>query len=72
LRLIKSLEKMYKRAISLSENNELTPKEQEPWSRLAAYIAQTINNVTRAYDEVEIEKAIQELREYVRQHIEPG
>jgi len=69
---VKSLEKMYKRAQNLSENSEYALKEQEQWGRLAAYIAQTINNVTRTYDEVEIEKAITELREYVRRHIEPG
>jgi len=70
-RLVKSLEKMYKRALNLSESDDLTPKEQEPWGRLAAYLAQTINTVTRSYDEVEIETAIKELKDYVRQHIEP-
>lgn len=63
---------MYNRAANLSENSDFTPKEQEPWGRLAAYIAQTINTVTRSYDEVAIETAIKELKEYVRQHIEPG
>ena len=48
----------------------MTITQRERWSRLSAYIAQTINVIINAYDEVAIEKAISDLKEYVQKHVE--
>ena len=36
------------------------------WSRVAAFIAQTINAVLKTHDIFEVEKAIKELEKYVK------
>ena len=70
--IVRSLIKLYEEALafSLDENRDL--KEREKWGRLAAYAAQTINTIIKTYDELKIEKAIEDLKEYVRQHVATG
>ena len=67
--LVNGLSELYETAIQYSKKR-ISSKEREKWSRLAAYIAQTINTVLNAYDEVKIEKAIYDLKEYVRKNVE--
>ena len=68
--IVNNLSELYERAHKNSKNEGISLKDMEKWSRLSAYIAQTINVVLNAYDEVAIEKAIHDLKEYVRQHVE--
>jgi len=68
--LARGLGELYEKALAISKNEELTITQRERWSRLSAYIAQTINVIINAYDEVAIERAINDLKEYVRQHVE--
>jgi len=64
--LARGLGDLYEAALKISKNEELTVTQRERWSRLSAHIAQTINVILNAYDEVAIEKAINDLKEYVR------
>ena len=68
--LARGLGDLYEAALKISKNEELTITQRERWSRLSAYIAQTINVIINAYDEVAIEKAIHDLKEYVKKHVE--
>jgi len=68
--LARGLGELYDKALAFSKNEELTITQLERWSRLSAYIAQTINVIVNAYDEVAIERAINDLKEYVFQHVE--
>ena len=68
--LARGLGDLYEAALKISKNEELTITQRERWSRLSAYIAQTINVIINAYDEVAIEKAIRDLKEYVQRHVE--
>jgi len=68
--LARGLGDLYEAALKISKNEELTITQRERWSRLSAYIAQTINVIINAYDEVAIEKAIHDLKEYVQKHVE--
>jgi len=68
--LARGLGELYDVALQHSKDAELTVTQQEKWSRLSAYIAQTINVILNAYDEVAIEKSIYDLKEYVRHHVE--
>jgi hypothetical protein len=61
---------LYEEALKHCKNPELTVTQREKWSRLSSYIAQTINVILNAYDEVAIEKSIYDLKEYVRHHVE--
>ena len=55
--LARGLGDLYEAALKISKNEELTVTQRERWSRLSAYIAQTINVILNAYDEVAIEKS---------------
>jgi hypothetical protein len=68
--LARGLGDLYEAALGYSRNEELTVTQREKWSRLSSYIAQTINVILNAYDEVAIEKAIHDLKEYVHKHVE--
>ena len=68
--LARGLGDLYEAALKISKNEEMTITQRERWSRLSAYIAQTINVIINAYDEVAIEKAIHDLKEYVEKHVE--
>jgi hypothetical protein len=68
--LARGLGDLYEEALKISKNEEMTITQRERWSRLSAYIAQTINVIINAYDEVAIEKAIHNLKEYVAKHVE--
>ena len=68
--LARGLGDLYEEALKISKNEEMTITQRERWSRLSAYIAQTINVIINAYDEVAIEKAIHDLKEYVEKHVE--
>ena len=68
--LARGLGDLYEAALEYSKNKEMTITQRERWSRLSAYIAQTINVIINAYDEVAIEKAIHDLKEYVEKHVE--
>jgi hypothetical protein len=68
--LARGLGDLYEAALEYSKNEELTVTQREKWSRLSSYIAQTINVILNAYDEVAIEKAIHDLKEYVKKHVE--
>jgi len=52
-------------ALQNTKNEELDLAEREKWGRLAAYTAQTINSITKTYDEVRIEATLRELEKYV-------
>ena len=68
--LTRDLGELYDKAVANSKIKKLTVTQREKWFRLSAYIAQTINVILNAYDEVEIENAIHDLKEYVRKHVE--
>jgi hypothetical protein len=70
--LTRGLGELYEDALTFSKDEALSNTQREKWGRLAGSLAQTINTVTRTYDEIQVEKAITELREYVETHLEPG
>lgn len=59
-------------AFDIARNVDLPLSDRERWTRLAAYIAQTINTVSRSFDSVKIEATLSELEEYVRENVEAG
>jgi len=61
--IVRGLGELYDIALAKDKNLEL--KEREKWGRLAAYTAQTINVIIDSYDEVKIEKALDELKRRV-------
>ena len=67
--LVRSLRQLHKLAQKYSKDDTQDPVSRERWGRLAAYTGQTINVILNAYDEVEIEKSLHDLKEYVKEHV---
>jgi hypothetical protein len=68
--IARGLGELYDISLEFAREDALTLKEREKWSRLAAYIAQTINTIIDSYDEVQIEETLDELKQYVKVHVE--
>jgi len=64
--LINKLKEIMDFCYEKSVNPGINPKRREKWARLAAYIAQTINSILSAYDEQDIKKQIQLLKEKLK------
>jgi len=65
--LTRSLGELYQEALLLGRDASLPLNTRERWARLAAYIAQTINTLTKTYDQQRIEEALTRLEERVNQ-----
>ena len=57
--IVRGLGELYD--IAFAKDKSLDLKEREKWSRIAAFIAQTINTIIDSYDEIKIEKILDEL-----------
>ena len=68
--LSRNLGELYDLAVEISKREGLELEQKERWIRLSAYLAQTINTVTRTYDRIKIEESIKNLEKYVRENIE--
>ncbi len=63
---------MYHLAETNARNRVLDMGERIKWTRVAAYIAQTINTIMDTYDAVKIEQVLDELKQYVKIQLEEG
>ena len=70
--ITRGLGELYDIALAFAKEESLDLKEREKWARLAAYIAQTINTIIDSYDEMKIEQTLEELKQYVKLHLEEG
>ena len=68
--IARNLGELYDLAVEISKREDLELEKKERWIRLSAYLAQSINTVTRTYDKVKIEESIKSLEKYVRENIE--
>jgi len=69
--IARSLGKLFDESLEGSSDKTLDPDERLKHGRLAAYTAQTINSITKTYDEVRIEATLEELRKYAEKNIAP-
>ena len=70
--IVRGLGELLDTALSFAKQDTLDLKEREKWGRLAAYIAQTINTIMDSYDTVEIERILDELKQFVKTNLEDG
>jgi len=70
--LVRGLLELYHLAETNARNRVLDMGERIKWTRVAAYIAQTINTIMDTYDAVKIEQVLDELKQYVKIQLEEG
>ena len=68
--LVRDLGELYENAIRICKLESLEVKDKERWFRLCGYLAQTINTLTRSYDDLRIEDTLKGLEKYVKENIE--
>ena len=56
-------------AVAFAKDNGLDLSERQKWTRLAAYLGQTINTTLNSHDTVAIEKTLDKLNRYVEKHV---
>jgi len=62
VKLITELESLFNYAALMAK----TADNRDDWVRIAGYIAQTINSLTKAYDETRFNEDLQRLKEMIR------
>ena len=70
--IARKLGDIYDLAVEYAKDETIDPNERMKWSRVAAFIAQTLNTILKAHDEFEIEKAINELKRWIEDVISRG
>jgi hypothetical protein len=67
--LIREMRDLQKVASLNAKNLELNAAERIKWADISGDLAAKLNQITKTYEELEIEKSIDELNEYVRKNI---
>ena len=67
--LIREMRDLQKVASLNAKDLELDAAERIKWADISGDLAAKLNQITKTYEELEIEKSIDELNEYVRQNI---
>jgi hypothetical protein len=63
--LINRLTELFNAASHLAKSRELELKDRQEWTRIAGYIAQTIESVSKGYDERQIDSELAELERMI-------
>lgn len=67
--LIREMRELQKVASLNAKDLQLDAAERIKWADISGDLAAKLNQITKTYEELEIEKSIDELNEYVRQNI---
>lgn len=67
LKLLADLEVMFDMAKTHATNEELKPKQRQIWTRIAAYIGQVMNSLSKTFDEAAITKELEELERMINE-----
>ena len=65
-KIIEKLKELFDLCHKNATDKRINAKRRERWARLAAYIAQTINSILNAYDEQDIKKQLELLKEKLK------
>jgi len=63
--LINRLTELFNAASHLAKSRDIELKDRQEWTRIASYIAQTIESVSKGYDERQIDKDLAELEKMI-------
>jgi hypothetical protein len=63
--LINRLTELFNDASHLAKSRDIEVKDRQEWTRIAGYIAQTIESVSKGYDERQIDRDLAELEKMI-------
>jgi hypothetical protein len=67
LKLLADLESMFDMAKAHATDENLKPKQRQIWTRIAAYIGQVMNSLSKAFDEAAVTKDLEKLERMIRE-----
>jgi ArsR family metal-binding transcriptional regulator len=65
--VINRLTEMFNAASHLAKSRDLELKDRQVWTRIAGYIAQTIESMSKGYDERQIDSELEELEKMIHE-----
>lgn len=66
-KLLLDLEKMFDMAKNFAANDKLTPRQRQIWTRIAAYIGQVMNSLSKTFDEAAVTKDLEQLEKMIHE-----
>lgn len=71
-KLLSDLERMFEMAETCATDSDLDARERQTWTRIAAYIGQVMNSLTKTFDEAEVTKELEVLEKMVNEAVAKG
>jgi len=65
--LLQNLQELFTLAKKQAQNNKLTLPQRQKWVRVASYVAQVMNSLTKSFDEAQITKDLEKLEKMINE-----
>ena len=65
--LLHNLQELFSLAKKQAQNVKLQLPQRQKWVRVASYVAQVMNSLTRSFDEAQIDKDLEELEKMINE-----
>ncbi len=63
--LLQNLQELFALAKKQAQNNKLQLPQRQKWVRVASYVAQVMNSLTKSFDEAQITKDLEKLEKMI-------
>jgi len=65
--LLQNLNELFSLAKKQAQNNKLQLPQRQKWVRVASYVAQVMNSLTKSFDEAQITKDLEKLEKLINE-----
>jgi len=65
--MLQSLQELFTLAKEQAENKKLDLRQRQKWVRVASYVAQVTNSLTKSFDEAQITKDLEKLEKMINE-----
>jgi ArsR family metal-binding transcriptional regulator len=65
--LLQNLQELFSLAKKQAQNNKLQLPQRQKWVRVASYVAQVMNSLTKSFDEAQITKDLANLEKMINE-----
>ena len=67
--MLQNLQELFSLATQQAQNKKLDLRQRQKWVRVASYVAQVINSLTKSFDEAAITKDLEKLERMVNEAV---
>ncbi len=65
--LLQSLQELFALAKKQAQNQKISLPQRQKWVRVASYVAQVMNSLTKSFDEAQITKDLEKLEKMINE-----